>query len=88
MTAAAKIIQSGEYDLVVLDEINVTVSLGMLDAGPVVKLLKDKPKNLEIICTGRNAPPEIIELADLVTEMKAVKHYLAKGVPAREGLDY
>ena len=88
LTAAAKIIQSGEYDLVVLDEISTTISLGMLDDGPVVKLLKEKPKTLEVICTGRNASPEIIEMADLVTEMKMIKHYYNRGLPAREGLDY
>lgn len=88
LTVAAGFIQSGGYDLVVLDEINTTVSLGMLDVSPVVKLLKDKPKNLEIICTGRNAPQEILDLGDLVTEMKLVKHYFYHGTPAREGLDY
>ncbi len=88
LTAADEFVKSGNYDLVVLDEINSTISLGMLTVGPVVKLLKDKPKNLEVICTGRNAPLEIIELADLVTEMKLVKHYLYHGVAAREGLDY
>lgn len=88
LTAASEFIESGGYDLVVLDEINTTISLGMLPVGPVVKLLKDKPANLEVICTGRDAPQEITDLADLVTEMKLIKHYFYHGLPAREGLDY
>lgn len=85
---ASELISSGRYDLVVLDEINTTVSLGMLELAPVLELLRSKPKHVEIICTGRNALPELIELADLVTDMSLVKHYFYKGIPAREGLDY
>lgn len=81
-------IMGGRYDLIVLDEINTTISLGMLELRPVLELLREKPPHVEIIATGRNAPPELIELADLVTEMTLIKHYFYKGVPAREGLDY
>ncbi len=88
LRTAREWILSGRYDLVVLDEINTTVSLGMLATLPVLELLRAKPKQVEIIVTGRDAPVEICELADLVTEMKLVKHYFYKGVPAREGLDY
>lgn len=84
----SKIIESGKCDLLVMDEVNVTVSLGALDAGDVLELLKKKPKNLEIIMTGRDCPQEFIDMADLVTEMTLVKHYFYKGVRAREGLDY
>lgn len=85
---ASNWIRGGTFDLVILDEINSTVSLGMLKVEPVLELLRLKPKHVEIICTGRSAPAELLELADLVTEMKLVKHYFYGGVPAREGLDY
>ncbi|MBI4133637.1 cob(I)yrinic acid a,c-diamide adenosyltransferase [Candidatus Uhrbacteria bacterium] len=81
-------IMSGVYDLVVLDEINSTVTLGMLEMAPVLELVRMKPKHVELICTGRDAPAALRELADLVTEMNLVTHYFYKGVPAREGLDY
>lgn len=85
---AVERIKSGEYDVVVLDEINTTIALGMLRIKPVLRVLQKKPRHVEIICTGRNAPKEIIDCADLVTEMKLVKHYFYEGVPARRGLDY
>ncbi|MFH1145464.1 MAG: cob(I)yrinic acid a,c-diamide adenosyltransferase [bacterium] len=75
-------------DLLILDELNSTVSLGMLVVESVVVFLKDKPEGLEVVLTGRQAPKEIIELADLVTEMKMVKHYYKQGVEAREGIEY
>lgn len=77
-----------EYDLIVLDEINSCAHLGMLEPAQVVSILKQKPGNLELILTGRNAPDEFVELAHLVTEMKLKKHYFYSGVKAREGLDY
>ncbi|MEI7741606.1 MAG: cob(I)yrinic acid a,c-diamide adenosyltransferase [bacterium] len=75
-------------DLLILDEINSTTALGMLQESEVLALLEQKPANLELIMTGRGAPASFIELADLVTEMKLVKHYFYKGVSAREGIDY
>lgn len=85
---AASIIESGKYDLLVMDEINVTTSLGALDKDVVINTIKQKPDTLEIIMTGRDCPQEFIDLADLVTEMKLVKHYFYKGIRAREGLDF
>lgn len=85
---AEKIISSGEYDIVILDEVNVAVSLELIDAKDIVKLAENKPKHVELILTGRHAPPEIVELADLVTEMKEVKHPFQKGVPPRRGIEY
>lgn len=76
------------YDLIVLDEINSTTDLKMLDEQHVLELLKRKPATMELIMTGRNAPQSFLDLADLVTEMKLVKHYFYKGVTAREGIDY
>jgi len=77
-----------KYDLVILDEINSTVDLGMLDLKNVLSVLQNKNKTTEIILTGRNPAKELIDLAHLVTEVKMVKHYFYSGVAAREGLDY
>ncbi len=79
---------SGEYDLVVLDEINLLVDYGMLDVEQVVELMKERPKNVELILTGRNAHRQVIEAADLVSEVRAVKHYYKRGVRARPGVEY
>jgi len=83
-----EIINQGRHNLVILDEINLALSYGFLETERVVALVKNKPKETEIILTGRNAPPELIHLADLVTEMKMHKHYFYKGVPARRGVEY
>jgi len=77
-----------KYDLVILDEINIAVSLRLIDLKEVVKLIKNKPSNVELILTGRYAPKEIIESADLVTEMKEVKHPYTKGLPPRKGIEF
>jgi len=79
---------SGAYDLVVLDEINYVISYGMLDAGKVVEALASRPERVHVICTGRNAHPTLVELADLVTEMREVKHPYTKGILAQRGIDY
>ena len=78
---------SGKYDIVILDEINNAISLGMADVQEVVELIKKKPQNVELVITGRNAALEMIEAADLVSEMVEVKHYCTKGVMAREGIE-
>ena len=85
---ARKVVEGGEYDMVVLDEINVVVNLKMVGVDDVVGLIKSKPKHVELILTGRYAPAQIIEAADLVTEMKEIKHPYAKGVPPRKGIEY
>ena len=81
-------IYSGTYDLVILDEINYTISYKMLDAEKVVEALKGRPEKVHVICTGRNAHPLLVEAADLVTEMKEVKHPYTKGILAQRGIDY
>jgi cob(I)alamin adenosyltransferase len=81
-------IYSGKYDLVVLDEINYTISYKMLEAAKVVDALKGRPEQVHVICTGRNAHPLLVEQADLVTEMKEVKHPYTKGILAQRGIDY
>lgn len=86
--AAREAINSGKWDLVILDEINYAISYGMLDPAQVVDTLKRKPEQVHVILTGRNAHPTIIELADTVTEMKQVKHAYEKGVMAQRGIEY
>ena len=85
---AKKVTSSEEYDLVVLDEINVAVKLGFVQLNELIDLIKNKNKTTELIITGRDADPKIIEIADLVTEMKLIKHYYEKGVSARRGIEY
>ena len=83
--------QSGNYDVIILDEVNY--ALGYLDfklieLEDVLQLLREKPPEMHIILTGRNAHPKVIEMADLVTEMKEIKHPMKKGVPAQQGIDF
>ncbi len=85
---ALEIVMDGGHDLVILDEINVAMSLGFLNTELVMNLLANKPPHVELILTGRNAPDEIVEMADLVTEMRPHKHYFDKGVSARRGIEY
>lgn len=85
---ASEKIMSGEYDLVILDEINYAMSYKMLDPGKVLEKLKQKPEMVHVILTGRNAHPSIIEFADLVTEMREVKHPYQKGILAQRGIEY
>src|SRR5450755_1250640 len=80
---AEKAIQSGEWDLVVLDEINYAISYGMLDPAKVGESLKCKPEMVHVILTGRTAHPTIVEAADTVTEMRQVKHAYEKGAHGR-----
>lgn len=84
---AREAVTSGEYDLVILDEANGAMSIGLLPVNDVLALMRDKPDRTELVLTGRNAPQEIIDAADLCTEMRMVKHYYEQGVPAREGIE-
>ncbi len=86
--AGRQAVYSGKYDLVILDEINYVISYGMLDADKVVEALRGRPAGVHVICTGRNAYPKLVELADLVTEMREVKHPYTKGILAQRGIDY
>lgn len=82
------IIKSKKYDLVILDEINIAVHYGLLSVQELLNVLGEKPYSVELILTGRYADKKIIEKADLVTEMKEIKHYFRKGVKARLGIEY
>lgn len=88
LTLAEKTVRSGEHDIVILDEVNVALDLKLLDLERVLKLVRGKPEHVELVLTGRNAPAEIVQLADLVTEMKEVKHPFARGSEARKGIEY
>ncbi len=88
LNKAREVINSGNYDMVILDEINVAVDWKLLEISDVLQLIKNKPKNLELILTGRYADPRIIEAADLVTEMVKIKHPYDTGVKARRGIDF
>ncbi|UCD96436.1 MAG: cob(I)yrinic acid a,c-diamide adenosyltransferase [Candidatus Bathyarchaeota archaeon] len=85
---AKRVVTSANYDVVILDEINVAIDLGMLDLQDVINLVQNKPDSVELVLTGRNAPTAIIEVADLVTEMKEVKHPFQQGIPPRKGIEY
>jgi len=84
---ARAVIEKRQADIVVLDEINCAVDFGLLPVEEVLSVLRQKPDGMEIVLTGRGAPREFLELADLVTEMREVKHYYAKGVDARVGVE-
>ena len=81
------VIQSGEYDLVILDEANIAVHFKLLSVEDLLALIDMKPESVELVFTGRKADPKLIEKADLVTEMRDVKHYYSEGVLAREGIE-
>ncbi|MGA7107583.1 MAG: cob(I)yrinic acid a,c-diamide adenosyltransferase [Terracidiphilus sp.] len=85
---AREAILSGEWDLVVLDEINYAISYGMLAPENVAETLRTRPEMVHVILTGRNAHPLLIELADTVTEMREVKHAYQKGILAQRGIEY
>jgi cob(I)alamin adenosyltransferase len=78
---------SGNYDLVVLDEVNIATAWKLVELDEVVKLIRDKPANVELVLTGRQADKKLIELADLVTECIKVKHPYDRGVEARTGIE-
>jgi len=84
---AKKAIKNREFDIVVLDEINIAVDYGLIPLSDLLKLIDSKPENVELILTGRNAKSEIMDKADLVTEMVERKHYFKKGIKARKGIE-
>ena len=87
-TFAKDAIQSGKYQMVILDELNICIDLGMIKVSEVKEVLRNKPESMEIVLTGRNAHKELIAMAHLVTEMKPIKHYFEMGVMARQGIEY
>lgn len=88
MLKASEALLSGEYDLVILDEINIALYFGVVTEKEILELINEKPDSVELVMTGRNAPQSIIDRADLVTEMKEVKHPFNNGIQARQGIEY
>lgn len=86
--AAKEKILSGNYDVVILDEINYALSYDFLPVTDIVEFLRNKPPMLHVILTGRDAKPEIIEIADLVTEMRQIKHPFEQGISAQKGIEF
>ncbi len=86
-STARKAIQTREYDMVILDEINLAVNYGLIPLDDLLQVMDAKPETVELILTGRNVNDAVLERADLVTEMVDQKHYFEKGVPAREGIE-
>ena len=84
---AGRAVNSGEYDMVILDEANVAVYFGLFPVSALLRLMDRKPENVELVITGRKADQQVIERADIVTEMCEIKHYYHKGVPARKGIE-
>ncbi len=82
-----EVVASRKYDLIILDEVTIAISYNLIDEDELIKLMDNKPDELELVITGRYASPNIIEKADLVTEMKEIKHYYQKGVKARVGIE-
>jgi cob(I)alamin adenosyltransferase len=88
MEEARSTMLSGDYEVVILDEINMAVHVGLVDVQELIDLIEDKPEHVELVLTGRYAHPEIIVRADVVLEMKKIKHHYDNGVTAREGIEY
>lgn len=85
---AREVIHSRSYDMVILDEINVAASFGLIQLSDVIDLMRKKPESVELILTGRYMPEEFIEYADLISEIREVKHHFQTGTPARKGIEY
>ena len=85
---AAEIITAGEHAIVVLDELTYVISYDFVSLEEILAVLGARPKHVNVVVTGRNAPDELVAMADLVTEMKSIKHPFEKGIPAKPGLDF
>jgi len=83
-----QIIKSEKYEMVILDEANIALFYHLFEVEDLLEIIREKPKSVELVITGRYAPQEIIDAADLVTEMKEIKHYYQHGVEARKGIEY
>ncbi len=85
---AKEAVNSGKYDIVILDEVNVALDFGLIGLDSVLGLVRGKPKNLELVLTGRNAGQELVDLADYVSEVREIKHPYRKGIGARKGIEF
>jgi cob(I)alamin adenosyltransferase len=85
---ARQVLAAGEHDLVILDEINLALTYNLIPLAEVLEVLRQRPSWVEVVLTGRQAPPELVALADLVTEMRPIKHYYQAGVKSRRGIEW
>lgn len=85
---ARRAVSKPQHDLVILDEINYAVHYGLVELADVLEIIRSKPPGLHLVLTGRNVAPEVVELADLVTEMKEIKHSYVAGIPAQKGIEF
>ncbi len=88
LEAAKKVIRDKKCDVLILDEINAALNLGLIKTKDIVELIKKTPRETELILTGRSAPAQLLKLADLVSEIREIKHYYKKGVKARKGIEF
>ncbi|MDD5476064.1 MAG: cob(I)yrinic acid a,c-diamide adenosyltransferase [Syntrophales bacterium] len=88
LSIAQNAISSGEYQMIILDEINIAMDFNLLPVEDVIEMIKAKPDKVDLVLTGRYAPDEIIALADMVSEVKEVKHHLSQGIKERAGIEY
>ncbi len=88
MDLARKAVRDAAYDILILDEINCAMDYGLVEVAEVLDLIEKKPDGMELVLTGRYAPPEVLAAADLITEMTKVKHYYDGGVQMREGIEF
>jgi cob(I)alamin adenosyltransferase len=88
LALAKKAVASGDYQMVVLDEINVALDFKLVELKEVIEIIKTKPASLDLVLTGRYAPAEVIELADMVSEIREIKHHYAQGIKERAGIEY
>jgi cob(I)alamin adenosyltransferase len=89
LALAKKTIEEGEYDILILDEVGVAIEMELINVKDVIEILKAKPPHQEVILTGRYMHPKLLEMADLVTEMKMIKHpFVTQGLQARKGIDF
>ncbi len=87
-SVAKDLLKSGQYDMVILDEVTYAVKYDWIDIGSLVKAIKDRSPKTNVILTGRDAPPELIDIADTVTEMRKIKHAYDNGIRAKKGIEY
>jgi cob(I)alamin adenosyltransferase len=85
---AWEIVRGGEHDLLILDEINVVADFGLVPVEEVLDLARSRPRWMDLIATGRNAPPPLVELADTVSDVREIKHHYKKGIESRAGMEY
>jgi cob(I)alamin adenosyltransferase len=88
LARSEEVIMCGKYDIVILDEVNVAIEWNLIEVDRVIEILKKKPKEVEVILTGRHARQELIDLADLVSEIREVKHPYTRGMHSRFGVDF